>query len=78
MPGQVRAGASGFMPGNRDLEPLIARWRQAVDAPRHVDPQLKPRTCRGASPPGSLCVPQNHAKERQVGRLDPCVRHIER
>ena len=29
------------MPDMKDLEPLIGRWRQVVDAPRHVEEKVK-------------------------------------
>jgi hypothetical protein len=31
----------GLMPDIKDLEPLIGRWRQVVDAPRHVEEKVE-------------------------------------
>lgn len=34
-------GNLGLVPEIKDLEPLIGRWRQLVDAPRHVDEKVE-------------------------------------
>ena len=34
-------GVFGLVPDIKDFEPLIGRWRQIVDAPRHVEEKVE-------------------------------------
>ena len=35
------AGTLGLVPHIQDLEPLVGRWRQVIDAPRHVEGKVE-------------------------------------
>ncbi|SDS56973.1 hypothetical protein SAMN04488543_1975 [Friedmanniella luteola] len=59
---------AGGQPAIKDLEPLVGRWRQVVDAPRHVEEKVEGdmtlewlrarRWCSSARSSRTRCLPR--------------------